>query len=81
MGRCNQKRNGRGNNKLLKDHQIKLFYANARGLSSKKLSVIDILGELKPEIALFSETMLKSQNTFRMFFVIFISRIYSPVHV
>ena len=41
-----------------------LFYANARGITSKKMSIIDILGELEPQIALFTETMLKTQNGF-----------------
>ena len=41
-----------------------LFYANARGLNSKKLSLLDIFGELNPEIALFTETMLKSSGGF-----------------
>ena len=42
------------------------FYANARGLKSKKLSLIDILGEIKPDISLFTETMLKSQNEMKI---------------
>ena len=43
-----------------------MFYANARGLTSKKLSLVDILGELNPKIALFTETMLKNGNNFEM---------------
>ena len=43
-----------------------LFYANARGISSKKMSLIDILGELKPQIALFTETMLNAKNGFQL---------------
>ena len=39
-----------------------LFYANARGIMSKKLSIIEIFGEIKPQIALFTETMTKSPN-------------------
>ena len=45
---------------------ISFFYANARGLKTKKISLIDILGELKPEVALFTETMLRSQNEFEI---------------
>ena len=43
-----------------------IFYANARGISSKKTSIIDILGELNPQIALFAETMLNTQNGFKI---------------
>ena len=43
-----------------------LFYANARGLTSKKVSLADILGEKKPQIALFSETMLKNGSNFEI---------------
>ena len=43
-----------------------IFYANARGISSKKTSIIDILGELEPQIALFAETMLSAQNGFKI---------------
>ena len=32
------------------------FYANCRGINSKKKCLIEILGELKPQIALFAET-------------------------
>ena len=39
-----------------------LFYANVRGIASKKLSIINILGEMNPEIALFTETMLKGTS-------------------
>ena len=48
------------------DSKLVLLYANARGLKSKKLSLIDILGELQPEIALFTETMLKTQNEIKI---------------
>ena len=49
-----------------KRQKWKLFYANARGLSSKKMSIIDILGELNPQIALFAETMLNANNGFKV---------------
>ena len=39
-----------------------LFYANIRGIACKKLSIINILGEMNPEIALFTETMLKGTS-------------------
>ena len=50
----------------MREKNLTLFYANARGLKSKKSSLTDILGELKPEIALFTETMLKSQNELKI---------------
>ena len=43
-----------------------IFYANARGIMSKKMSIIDTLGEMKPEIALFTETMLKGTSNFNV---------------
>ena len=65
-GRFMSRRGGRGTARgIEKEHkQWKIFYANARGITSKKLSLIDIIGELKPEIALFAETMLKTTNQF-----------------
>ena len=43
----------------------KIFYANGRGITSKRTSMSEIFGEIKPEIALFTETMLKSDTGFR----------------
>ena len=43
-----------------------VFYANARGLTSKRLSLIEVMGELNPQIALFTETMLKSGSKFEI---------------
>ena len=43
-----------------------LLYANARGIASKKLSIIEILGDLKPHLVFFTETMLKFSNGFRV---------------
>ena len=45
-----------------------------RGINSKKLSLIDILGEIKPQLALFTETMLKSQCGFQIEGYTFIGR-------
>ena len=53
----------RNRHKILKQKWV-LFYANARGISSKKTSIIEIMGELNPQIALFAETMLNTQNGF-----------------
>ena len=42
-----------------------LFYANVRGITSKRLGLMEILGEVKPQIALFTETMLKNGSSFQ----------------
>ena len=66
QGNPRKSKRRRHGNQRLREKNLVLFYANARGLKSKKSSLIDILGELKPEIALFTETMLKSQNEFKI---------------
>ena len=43
-----------------------LFNANVRGITSKRLGLMEILGEVKPQIALFTETMLKNGSGFNM---------------
>ena len=43
-----------------------LFYANARGITSKKTSIIEIFGEVKPQLGFFTETMLKCSNGFNI---------------
>ena len=58
----NHGRGGKREGKRGDSKQWKLFYANARGILSKKISIIDIFGDIKPEVALFTETMLKTQN-------------------
>ena len=44
--------------KKRKTEEWKIFYANARGILSKRNSLIDILGDLRPQVALITETML-----------------------
>ena len=43
-----------------------MFYANVRGITSKRLGLMEVLGEVKPQIALFTETMLKNGCGFSM---------------
>ena len=43
-----------------------LFYANARGIKSKKISILEIFGDVKPQIGLFTETMLGCSNGFNL---------------
>ena len=61
-----RRKRGRAERKERTQEQWKLFYANARGLTSKRLSLIDILGELEPAIALFTESMLKTTKGFEI---------------
>ena len=43
-----------------------LFYANARGITSKKISIMEIFGEVKPHLGFFTETMLGCSNGFKL---------------
>ena len=58
-------RRPRRKNNVANSQLWKLFYANARGITSKRTSMSDIFGEIQPEIALITETMLKSDTGFK----------------
>ena len=56
----------RRKNRKKKDQLWTFFYANCRGINSKKNSLTDVLGELNPQIALFTETKLSANVGFKL---------------
>ena len=58
-------RNKPKNQKKKKKEAWKFFYANSRGLQSKTNCIIELMAELKPHVALFTETNLKTNTAFK----------------
>ena len=42
--------------------QWKIFYANAQGIQGKKDGIQEILNDIKPDLALLTETHLKNNR-------------------
>jgi hypothetical protein len=49
-----------------KNEKWTFFYSNARGLQSKRTCLVDILTEMKPQMALFTESMLKDSTSMKI---------------
>ena len=59
-------KNSGSNKNQNKKEAWRFFYANSRGLQSKSNCIIELMAELKPHVALFTETHQKTNTAFKI---------------